>query len=207
MKLHDPEAYTTTTEPEVIRRLLPLAGACVLELGCGRAEMTRVIAEEFPVAEIVATEVDEVQHGKNQTIQDLPKVHFRLGGAEAIPEPDASFDAVFMFKSLHHVPRNLIAPSLREIRRVLRPDGHIWITTPNFMDISSRLAWLFSGQKSWRGGLPNEQSTLWGADGDRVYHGHAFHLAWFQLRYLLRINHFDGFDSWYSHAGAGRGQV
>jgi hypothetical protein len=34
-------------------------------------------------------------------------VAFRLAGAEAIPEPDASADVVFMFKSPHQVPREL----------------------------------------------------------------------------------------------------
>lgn len=108
-----------------------------------------------------------------------------------LPFDDDSFDALVCQEGVEHLEN--LAGYLRECRRVLRDGAHVWITTPNFMDISSRLAWLFSGQKSWRAGVPNEQSTLWGWYGERCYHGHAFHLPWFQLRYLLRIHAFDEF--------------
>lgn len=150
MKLHDPEAYTVTTEREVIRRLLPLAGARALELGCGRAEMTRILAEEFPLAEIVATEVDEVQHRNNQAIRDLTKVSFRLGGAEAIPEPDASFDLVFMLKSLHHVPIHALDQALGEVRRVLKPGGLAYISEPVFAGPFNEIMRLFNDEQRVR---------------------------------------------------------
>ena len=150
MQLHDPEAYTVTTEREVIRRLLPLAGARALELGCGRAEMTRILAEEFPLAEIVATEVDEVQHRNNQAIRDLRKVSFRLGGAEAIPEPDASVDLVFMLKSLHHVPIPALDQALGEVRRVLKPGGLAYISEPVFAGAFNEIMRLFNDEQRVR---------------------------------------------------------
>lgn len=103
----------------------------------------------------------------------------------ALPFEDDAFDALVSQEGVEHLEN--LAGFLRECRRVLRPGGRIWITTPNFMDLSSRLAFLLSGQKSYKAGLPNEQSTLWGRDGDRLYHGHAFSLPYFQLRYLLRV--------------------
>jgi len=108
---------------------------------------------------------------------------------ERLPFEDGAFDAIVSQEGVEHLEN--LAGFLRESRRVLKQGGHIWITTPNFMDISSRMAFLLSGQKSYRAGLPNEQSTVWGRDGERVYHGHAFSLPYFQLRYLLRVNHFD----------------
>ena len=42
---------------------------------------------------------------------------FGLAGAEDIPLGDESVDVVFMFKSLHHVPVDLMDQSMREIRR------------------------------------------------------------------------------------------
>jgi ubiquinone/menaquinone biosynthesis C-methylase UbiE len=132
MRIEGPVEQPLLNEFEVLRELLPFAGARVLELGCGAAEKTRLIAERTGVAEIVAAEVDLIQHRKNLAIADLPKVAFRSFGAEAIEAPDASFDIVLMFKSLHHVPVPLMDQALAEIRRVLKPGGLAYISEPVF---------------------------------------------------------------------------
>jgi len=111
---------------------------------------------------------------------------------EHLPFDDDSFDAVLSQEGVEHLEN--VAQFVRECRRVLKPGGHLWITLPNHMDLSARFAMLLSGQASYKGGLPNEQSTLWGSDGERMYHGHAFSLPWFQLRYLLRLSQFDDIE-------------
>jgi len=132
MHLSGPTEQPLVNEFEVLRELLPFDGARVLELGCGAAEKTRLIAERTGVAEIVAAEVDAIQHAKNLAITDLPKVTFCAFGAEAIEAADASFDIVLMFKSLHHVPIPLMDQALLEIRRVLKPGGLAYISEPVF---------------------------------------------------------------------------
>jgi ubiquinone/menaquinone biosynthesis C-methylase UbiE len=132
MRIEGPAAQPLLNEFEVLRELLPFDGARVLELGCGAAEKTRLIAERTGVAEIVAAEVDSIQHARNLAITDLPKVSFRAFGAEAIDAPDASFDIVLLFKSLHHVPMPLLDQALAEIRRVLKPGGLAYVSEPVF---------------------------------------------------------------------------
>lgn len=123
MRLNDPDAYQTATDLDLIAELLDLRGARVLELGCGAAVATRALVEQLGAAEVVATEVDSEQLAKNCAIRDLPQVRFVAGGAEAIGAPEASFDAVLMFKSLHHVPVAQLDTALAEIHRVLKPGG------------------------------------------------------------------------------------
>ncbi len=77
-------------------------------------------------------EVDAIQHARNLQITDLPNVRFVVGGAEAIPAEDDSFDIVLMFKSLHHVPLVQLDRAMDEIRRVLRPGGYAYISEPVF---------------------------------------------------------------------------
>ena len=113
--------YRTASDVDVIAELLDLRRARLLELGCGAAWTTRMLMERFAPAHIVATEVDRIQHQKNLQVADLPGVSFRYGGAEAIEDPDGSYDAVLMFKSLHHVPIPVMDQALGEIHRVLRP--------------------------------------------------------------------------------------
>jgi len=141
MRINDPDGYRTATDIDVIAELLDLAGSRVLELGCGDAGSTRQLVERLHPAEVVATEVDRVQLDKNAAITDLPRVSFRYGGAEAIEAPDASFDAVVMFKSLHHVPVDRMDRALAEIDRVLRPGGAACVIEPvywgDFNDLMS----------------------------------------------------------------------
>jgi ubiquinone/menaquinone biosynthesis C-methylase UbiE len=147
MKIHDPAAYIIATELEIIERRLQLADARVLELGCGRAWMTRQIAERFHPQRIVATEVDRIQHEKNLLIDDLPRVEFIYGGAESIPLPDGCMDVVLMLKSLHHVPRESMEQALREIARVLRPDGIAYISEPVYAGTFNEILRLFNDER------------------------------------------------------------
>jgi ubiquinone/menaquinone biosynthesis C-methylase UbiE len=132
MRLNDPAAIEVLSRREVYEALLPLAHARVLELGCGAAEATREIAARTPGVSILALEVDRIQHEKNRTLADLPNVTFEAGGAEAIPAPDASFDIVLMFRSLHHVPVSSMDEALREIHRVLVRGGLAYFEEPVF---------------------------------------------------------------------------
>lgn len=119
-------------EVQVYEELTQLDGKQILELGCGRAQHTRMIAEAGSGRHVLALEVDETQHALNLQIDDLSNVEFALAGAEQIPSDSDRFDVVFMFKSLHHVPVANMAQSMREIARVLRPGGLAYVSEPLF---------------------------------------------------------------------------
>jgi len=147
MKIADPAQDTLVNEVRLMLAELPFDGARVLELGCGKAEKTRLLAETGRPQEIVALEVDDIQHRRNLEITDLPNVHFRHGGAEAIPAADNSFDIVLMFKSLHHVPIEFMDQALSEIARVLKPGGLAWISEPVFAGELNEVFRLFHDEK------------------------------------------------------------
>jgi len=147
MRIADPAADQLHDEYAVIAAELPLRGARILELGCGKAEKTRAIARRGNVDSIVALEVDAIQHALNLELTDLPNVSFRHGGAEAIPCADDSFDIVMMFKSLHHVPVELMDRALDEIRRVLRPGGLAWISEPVYAGGFNEILRLFHDER------------------------------------------------------------
>ncbi|MGD8590369.1 MAG: class I SAM-dependent methyltransferase [Chromatiales bacterium] len=149
MQLNRPEAYETTTELELMERLLPLDGQLVLELGCGGAWTTRQLAERHPSSRFIATEVDQRQHAKNLLLE-LPNVEFRLEGAEAINLPDDSIDVLWMLKSLHHVPAALMPKAMQEIRRVLKPGGLAWFSEPVYSGPFNALMSLIYDEKTVR---------------------------------------------------------
>lgn len=150
MRIDRPDAYITTTEIEIIARTLPIADARVLELGCGRAWMTRRLATELGPARIVATEVDRVQHQHNLAIDDLPNVTFVFGGAEEIAQPGGSIDLVLMLKSLHHVPTSKMERAMQEIHRVLRPGGLAYISEPVYRGAFNDILRLFNDEQHVR---------------------------------------------------------
>jgi ubiquinone/menaquinone biosynthesis C-methylase UbiE len=147
MKIADPTQTTLVNEVKLMLDELPFDGARVLELGCGKAEKTRTLAETGRVAEILALEVDPIQHARNLQVTDLPNVRFAQGGAEAILAEDNSFDIVIMFKSLHHVPVEHMDQALCEITRVLKPGGLAWISEPVFAGDLNEIMRLFHDEK------------------------------------------------------------
>ncbi|WP_058553770.1 class I SAM-dependent methyltransferase [Thiohalocapsa sp. ML1] len=150
MQLNALGRYRTATEIDAVGELLDIRGAQVLELGCGAAHSTRALVERLGAAVVIATEVDRIQHEKNLGLGDLPGVRFVLGGAEAIDAPDASFDAVLMFKSLHHVPMAGMDQALGEIHRVLKPGGAALFSEPVYAGPFNDLMALINDEREVR---------------------------------------------------------
>lgn len=184
MRISDPLANTVCDERNIYENLLPLEGAHILELGCGRAEKTRAIAQGGKIGSITALEVDQVQHAKNLQIGDLPNVSFRLGGAEAIPTPDGEFDVVLMFKSLHHVPLDLMDRALAEIHRVLKPGGLAYISEPVYAGDFNDILRMFHDEKAVR------EAAF--AAVERAVQGGLFELV--GQKFFSTPGHFDSFE-------------
>jgi len=150
MQLTHPSIDRNCPEHEIWNELLDLDGKHILELGCGRAEITRAIATGGEGRNMVALEVDEIQHALHQKIDDLPNVEFRMAGAEAIPYDDNRFDVAFMFKSLHHVPLDLMDKAFEEIHRVLKPGGYAYISEPIFSGAFNDILKMFHDEEQVR---------------------------------------------------------
>lgn len=150
MRIEGPAEQPMLEELDLLTSLLPLEGAHILELGCGAAEKTQAISENTGVARILAAEVDAVQHRKNLERTDLPKIHFAAFGAESIEAPDNVFDVVLLFKSLHHVAVHHMDAALREISRVLKPGGLVYISEPVFAGDFNEVIRLFHDESGPR---------------------------------------------------------
>lgn len=148
MQITQPDISRVADEFELLDELLILPGASVLELGCGKADKTRQVAQK--AASVLALEVDTLQLARNQAADVPANVRFAFGGAEAIPAADASFDIVMMFKSLHHVPTGLMDDALAEIYRVLKPNGVAYFSEPVYAGDFNDILRLFHDEKAVR---------------------------------------------------------
>lgn len=96
-------------------------GRRVLDLGCGAGRTTHFLHEMG--ADVVG--VDISRNLIRSARQRAPHIDFRIGDAESLDFDDASFDAVlFSFNGLDCLyPKDRRLKSIREVWRVLRPDG------------------------------------------------------------------------------------
>ena len=98
----------------------------ILDLGCGVGHSLVPIALAFPDAEVVGIEAAapllRFAHARAASM-GAHNITFVQANAEAVPEPDASFDFVLTTMFLHETSNTAIRRVLRESRRVLRDGG------------------------------------------------------------------------------------
>ena len=73
----------------------------------------------------------------------------------------------------------------------MKPGKKLVLTTPNVLHLISRLSYFLTGQRILRRGLINEVQTLKFVRHGEFFHGHAFLIDYFRLRYILRLAEFD----------------
>ncbi|MFJ5381068.1 class I SAM-dependent methyltransferase [Cupriavidus sp. CER94] len=109
---------------QALAHLKPVAHSRVLDLGCGAGHASfaaATVANEV-VAYDLSADMLEVVAGAARD-RGLSNITTRQGAAERLPFDDASFCAVISRMSAHHW-RDVPA-ALREIRRVLKPNGKV----------------------------------------------------------------------------------
>lgn len=96
----------------------------VLDLGSGTGRFSPALAETFG-GPVYGVEPSERMRAIAMAEAAHPEVAYLAGEAADIPLPDAAVDLVLMFLSFHHVQGR--AAAAREIARVLKPEGRVFI--------------------------------------------------------------------------------
>ena len=105
-------------------------GERVLDVGCGTGSLAIMARRRVGASgDVVGIDASPamVARARSKTARAGIDVSFTHGVAEALPFPDARFDAVLSTMMLHHLPRNARQECAREIRRVLRPGGRVLV--------------------------------------------------------------------------------
>ncbi len=112
------------------RRLLrmggPMQGGKALEIGCGRGVGTELILDVFRAEAVDAFDLDPqmIALARRRLTFQSSRVRQWVGDASAIAAADQSYDAVFDFGIIHHIPDWRRA--LGEVQRVLKPGGRFY---------------------------------------------------------------------------------
>jgi SAM-dependent methyltransferase len=98
----------------------------VLDVGCGGGAVAKAVKCERPRLDVHACDLSESAISACKA--DPQGVEFRVATAERLPYDDGSMDFVWIFDVLEHVEDP--AAVLREVARVLRPEGRFHIVLP-----------------------------------------------------------------------------
>lgn len=102
-------------------------GMCVLEVGCGRGVGIEVLIQRLGAREVIGIDVDPdmIKLARKRLVAyPAERVSLVVGDITSLPMENESFDAVFDFGIIHHVPEWQVAVS--EIYRVLRLEGRFF---------------------------------------------------------------------------------
>src|SRR5437868_7866331 len=108
-----------------LKRDLHITRPHILDVGCGTGANLEMLSE-FGDAEGVDVSQDALAFCRER---GLANVH--LGAAEKLPYEDETFDLVTALDVVEHLDDDVAG--LREMRRVLRPNGHLLLFVPTFM--------------------------------------------------------------------------
>ncbi|HVF98727.1 MAG TPA: class I SAM-dependent methyltransferase [Chloroflexia bacterium] len=106
------------------------AQAAVLEVGCGPGTLWVENLARVPEGwEVTLTDLSPgmVEEARANLQGRERGFNFRQADAMSIPYPDDTFDAVMAMYMLYHVPNR--GKALAEMRRVLKPDGKLYVAT------------------------------------------------------------------------------
>ena len=111
-------------------RFLPeWAGKTVLDVGCGGGLTCEFLAQRGAQVCGIDLSVPSIEAARAHADSQSLAIDYRPGRAEALPYPDARFDAVVCVDVLEHVSD--LDLTVREICRVLKPGGWFFFDTLN----------------------------------------------------------------------------
>jgi ubiquinone/menaquinone biosynthesis C-methylase UbiE len=101
-------------------------GARVLDLACGTGAMMRRLAARLPDANLFGADLSREQLRAARARS--PELMLVASDAAALPFKSGVFDVVHWSWLLEHVAPGRAVAILREVRRVVAPGGHAWMT-------------------------------------------------------------------------------
>jgi SAM-dependent methyltransferase len=102
----------------------------ILDFGCGIGATEKVLRERFPAASIDGVD-SSAESIKAAGELALTNVNFHFSDAAPLPFADGTFDLVYSNGTFHHIDHGQHAAVFAELRRVLRPGGHIFVFENN----------------------------------------------------------------------------
>ena len=141
----------------VLDRLDPQPGEYVLDLACGTGALAELLAGRGARVTGVDLAPALIETARERAAEQGLEIAYRVGDAEALELPDASFDAIGSTCGIMFAPDH--AASARELARVTRPGGRVALAnwTP-----TGGLARMFGVMRPYQPAPPPSNPFDWG---------------------------------------------
>ena len=115
------------------RVLDPSGPSEILDFGCGIGNTTRAIASHFRASAVHGFDVsaESTRIAEGLTPEAAGRIRYSSGQGDSLPFADGSFDAIFTACVFHHIDEGERLHWARELRRVLRPGGRLFLFEHN----------------------------------------------------------------------------
>jgi SAM-dependent methyltransferase len=154
-----------------IRETSPQVCGLYLDIGAGRGDLIRLVSREFAVSAIACDYTGELMRVPGMKVDAVDLNH------DALPYPDANFDLVTCTEVIEHIEH--YRHTIREAFRVLKPGGFFVLTTPNVLNLRSRIRYLLFGFFSLFGPLHVRESERY------LTGGHINPISFFYVAHAL----------------------
>ncbi len=138
-----PQPHIIHTVCKAVRRTPGYPSLKILDLSCGEGEILAELHQDGCYLEGSHFRSDDwIMQKPKEILKKIP-IHRDVDLTGKLPFPDESFDIVILSEVLEHLPTHQVV--VREVGRILRPEGRWIVSTPNIFRLHSRLQFLFTG--------------------------------------------------------------
>lgn len=110
-------------ERDLLDRFVASVQGRLCDLGCGPGHVTRYLHAQGADAFGIDLSPGMVEQAKLRN----PGIAFEQGDMRALDQDDDSLGGIVLLYSIIHIPRDEVTDVLRELRRALKPGGHLLI--------------------------------------------------------------------------------
>ena len=164
-----------------IREISPQVRGKYLDIGAGHGDLIRLLSREFNLELSACDYTSELISKKKKKRRDQRPLEVKVDLVDlntgALPYPDTTFDLITCTEVIEHIEQ--YRQMFREIFRTLKPGGTFVVTTPNVLNLRSRIRYLLFGFFSLFGPLHLRESQRY------LTGGHINPVSYFYVAHAL----------------------
>lgn len=161
---------------KVFELALNLPGKFVLDVPTGSGMLAKKLLKTGKI--VTAGDIDINQFRIGTGNHDLTVVRLDLN-EDRLPLKDSSFDVVVSVEGIEHLQNQW--HFIKNIARVLKPNGFLVITTPNILNIRSRARYFMEGRYEHF-----KQPPIYGKTDEHTWNDyHISPLSYFEFQFML----------------------